>query len=134
MPVPVFILLIDIDPLLVEMLEEIAADTWPDVRFRQVGTAGEATDYIGSASIPQPDVIWLNINLLDRHNELEFLAGLRASPITRSLPVRLLADGILTCDVVDSYTFENTSFSLRPYSRSDWKAWLDNQMIATTGS
>ena len=128
------ILLIDTDPLLLATLEEIAASTGADVRFCQVNTTGEASDYIGAAEAQLPEAIWLNINLRDRHSELEFLAGLRASLVTRLLPVVLLTDGILTCDVVDSYTFENTSFFLRPYSRDDWTAWLENQMTIPINS
>lgn len=128
MSAPSFILLIDVDPLLIETLEELAVYAFPDVRFRQVSKSGDAKEYIISGKGPLPDVIWLSVNLLNRRDELELLAWLRASSATRSLPVLLLADGILSCDVIDSYTFDETSFTLRPYNQKDWKNWLAHQM------
>ena len=133
MPDSFSILLIDTDPQLIETLTDIVADSFPGLALWQVNTAAEAKESIAPVNAQLPDAIGLSINLLDRTNELNFLAWLRASNRTRQLPVLLLTNGILPCDVVDSYRFSATSFVIRPFSRDDWQAWLRSQVALYAG-
>ncbi|MCX6212779.1 response regulator [Spirosoma sp.] len=120
------ILLVDDDPLLAEVLIEAAKINFPEARFQQVYSAGEAKRYIDQLEGYGPKLILLDINLNEMNTGFNLLAYIQVHPQARLVPVLMLTVSQLTNDVKLAYEIGASSFTVKPFSYEDWQTYLVN--------
>ncbi|GAB3805916.1 hypothetical protein GCM10028819_40240 [Spirosoma humi] len=120
------ILLVDDDPLIAEVLQRASVSSFPEATFTHVSSFEDAKTYIEELEGRGPKIVLLDIDLQDKVDGLDFLALLRAHPKGRVLPVVMLSASKTPSLVERAYSFGASSFTLKPFSYTDWKTYLNN--------
>lgn len=120
------ILLVDDDPLIADVLKRASVSSFPEASFIHVSSFEDAKTYIEELEGRGPKIVLLDIDLQDKVDGLDFLALLRAHPKGRVLPVVMLSANKTPSLVERAYSFGASSFTLKPFSYSDWKTYLNN--------
>jgi CheY-like chemotaxis protein len=120
------ILLVDDDPLIAEVLQRASVSSFPEASFIHVSSFEDAKTYIEELEGKGPKIVLLDIDLQDKVDGLDFLALLRAHPKGRVLPVVMLSASKTPTLVERAYSFGASSFTLKPFSYTDWKTYLSN--------
>ena len=118
------ILVVDDDPLLVDILRIASAHTFPEASFIQVYSDLEAISYINQLDGYGPKLVLLDIDLGGNTNEFAFIALLRAHKEAHLLPVVILTVNPLSDQVMAAYSFGASAFTIKPFSYEGWKAYL----------
>jgi CheY-like chemotaxis protein len=120
------ILLVDDDAQIADVLVRAAQSSFPEASFIYVASFEEAKAYIDDLEGRGPKIVLLDIDLKGAVDGLDFLAMLRAHPKGRLLPVVMLSGSKTPRQVERSYAFGASAFTVKPYSYSDWKMYLQN--------
>jgi CheY-like chemotaxis protein len=120
------ILLVDDDAQIADVLVRAAQSSFPEASFIYVASFEEAKAYIDDLEGRGPKIVLLDIDLKGSVDGLDFLAMLRAHPKGRLLPVVMLSGSKTPKQVERSYAFGASAFTVKPYSYSDWKMYLQN--------
>ena len=120
------ILLVDDDPNIAEILSKAAQSSFTEASFIHVSSFEDAKVYIEELEGRGPKIVLLDIDLQDKVDGLDFLALLRAHPKGRILPVVVLSASKTAQLVERSYLFGASSFTVKPFSFTDWKVYLSN--------
>ncbi len=123
------ILVVDDDPLLLEILTRASVHSFPEASFTQLYTAGAAIHYIKELDGYGPKLVLLDIDLADVANGFDFLALLEAHPEARLLPVVVLSSSRLPEDIETTYSHGASSFTNKPFSYQEWKTYLNQLRI-----
>ncbi len=124
MPCVFPILVVDDDPLLVDILIHASAHSFPEACFTQLYNASEAIHYIKELDGYGPKLVLLDIDLADIETGFDFLVLLQAHPEARLLPVVVLSSSQLPADVITTYSMGASSFTSKPFSYPEWKIYL----------
>lgn len=125
MPQPLFpILLVDDDPLIGDILERAAETSFREASFIHVNSFERAKAYIDGLQEKAPKLVLLDIDLKDKVDGLDFLALLRVHPKGRLVPVVVLSGNTTRQLIERAYSFGAASFTIKPFSYADWKAYL----------
>ncbi|GAB4004434.1 response regulator [Spirosoma sp. KCTC 42546] len=120
------ILLVDDDPNVAEILTKAAQSSFAEASFIHVSSFEEAKRYIEELEGKGPKIVLLDIDLQDKVDGLDFLTLLRAHPKGRILPVVVLSASKTAQLVERAYSYGASSFTVKPFSYSDWKTYLSN--------
>lgn len=120
------ILLVDDDPSIADILQRASSSSFPEASFIYTSSFDEAKKYIEELEGKGPKIVLLDIDLQDKVDGLDFLALLRAHPKGRILPVIMLSASQTPTLVERAYSFGASSFTIKPFSYSDWKIYLAN--------
>ncbi|WP_246224724.1 response regulator [Spirosoma terrae] len=120
------ILLVDDDPLLVDVLRKAGETCFSEAVFTQIASFEDAKTYIDDLEGRGPRLILLDIDLQDKVDGLDFLALLRAHPKGRLIPAVILSANKTQKLVERAYFYGASSFTTKPFSYADWKTYLTN--------
>ncbi|SFF21725.1 response regulator [Spirosoma endophyticum] len=118
------ILLVDDDPLLVDILTRAAQGSFPEAFFIQVFSSSEAITYIQALDGRGPKLVLLDIDLGAKLNGFDFLAFLRTHDQARFLPVVMLTVDDLPSTIGSAYLMGASSFTVKPASFEGWKTYF----------
>ena len=118
------ILLVDDDPLLLDILNRASRSGFPEATFHQVYKPDQAKDYINSLDGAGPKLILLDIDLDDKETGMDFLAFLSDHPQGYALAVVILTVSQLPNDIQTAYTLGANSFTTKPDSFEEWVAYF----------
>lgn len=105
------IAVVDDDPPIVELLEEVLEDAGYEVR--RVDTTAEVSGDVGKLA---PDLVILDVHFGGRQSGWEVLKCLRANPTTTALPVILCtADSRSATRLVEQYEATPTWIVAKPF-------------------
>jgi CheY-like chemotaxis protein len=121
---PFSILLVDDDPLLLDILDRASRDSFPEASFTQVHSHSEAVNYIHELNQYGPKLILLDIDLGSNQSGLDFAAFLKAHPQGRFLPLVMLSIDQMSANVGLAYLAGASSFTVKPASFGDWKIYF----------
>lgn len=118
------ILLVDDDPQLADILHRASRVTFPEASFTQVHSHTEAISYINGLDTYGPRLVLLDIDLGESHTGFDFVTFLRAHQQARFLPIVMLTVDELPSAINSAYLVGASSFTLKPSSYEDWKAYM----------
>ncbi|GAB3050386.1 response regulator [Spirosoma pulveris] len=121
---PFLILLVDDDPLLLDVLHRASRVSFPEASFIQVLSNPEAISYIQELDQYGPKLILLDVDLGSNQSGLDFAAFLRVHPQGRFLPLVMLSIDQLPATVGSAYLAGVSSFTVKPTSFGDWKIYF----------
>lgn len=120
------ILLIDDDPLLLDILVQAAKTSFPEASFQQALSLQQARSFLTNPDQDPPKLVLLDLDMSEQMNGIEFLAVLRAQAHTRMLPVLMLTISQLPADVQAAYANGASSFTVKPADYKGWIAFISN--------
>lgn len=115
------ILLIDDDPLLLDILVQAAKTSFPEASFQQALSLQQAPSLLTKPDQGPPRLVLLDLDMSEQMNGINFLAVLRAQAQTRMLPVVMLTISQLPVDVQTAYANGASWFAIKP---ADYKGWI----------
>ncbi|GAB2554562.1 response regulator [Spirosoma areae] len=123
------ILVIDDDPPLLDILKFTAKSGFPEARFIQVHSTGDAKTYFANLTGHGPRLILLDINLGSGENGLDFLRILREDRHTHIIPVLMLTVSDSASDIKAAYELGVSSFTNKPDTTKDWITYFERLRI-----
>jgi CheY-like chemotaxis protein len=121
---PFLILVVDDDPLLLDLFNRASKDSFTEASFVQVHSCPEAIQYIHQLDGFGPKLILLDIDLNSNQSGFTFLTFLKEHPQARFLPVSMLTVDDSPDTVVAAYAQWTASFSVKPDSFAGWKQYF----------
>ena len=118
------ILLVDDDPNVAYIINQASQSSFAEASFIHVKSFEEAKQYIEELEGKGPKIVLLDIDLQEKVDGLDFLTLLRAHPKGRILPVIMLSANKAPKLIERSYLYGASSFTVKPFSYADWKAYL----------
>lgn len=128
-----FIILIDDDDVLLDIIERAATSAFPEAQFKQLKTIQEAKEYFDNLDSSLPKLILLDIGLPDNEAGISLLATLRDNDRTFMTPIIMLTSNESGSVIRRSYSAGASSYIIKPESLAAWKErltilrtyWLD---------
>lgn len=118
------ILLVDDDPLLLEIVNRASRDSFQEASFLQVYNNPQAIAYITALDSYGPKLILLDIDLGFNQSGFEFAAFMHLHPEGRFLPIVILTMDLVRYTVDSAYRAGVSSYTAKPTSLDDWKSYL----------
>lgn len=125
------VLLIEDDPVTVELVRSTAVDSCPELDLTVVGGGDAVLDWLNDSAAKKeqmPHLILLDLNL-PKLDGLAVLRKLRLHPATSVIPVVVFSAGHIQTDVVMSYQVGANSFVAKPSNLQECTAFLREQII-----
>jgi DNA-binding NarL/FixJ family response regulator len=124
MRAPFLILVVDDDPLLLDILNRASRNSFPEASFRQLTSCTEAIRYIHELDGYGPKLVLLDIHLNSSQSGFTFLTFLKNHTQARSLPVIVLTLDDAHETVETAYEALTASFTVKPDSFEGWKQYF----------
>lgn len=121
---PFLILVVDDDPLLLDIVSRAARDSFPEASFLQVHSCTEAIQYIHELDNFGPKLILLDVDLHSSQSGFSFLAFLRKHAQARFLPVVMLTVDESQDTIDTAYSQWTSGFTVKPDSFQGWKQYF----------
>jgi CheY-like chemotaxis protein len=121
---PFLILVVDDNPLLLDLCTRAAKEHFPEASFLQVHSCPEAIQYIHQLDYFGPRLILLDIDLNSNQSGFTFLMFLKAHPQARFLPVIMLTVDESPATIDTAYEQWASSFTVKPDSFGGWKQYF----------
>ena len=118
------ILLVDDDPLLLEVVNRASRNSFQEASFVQVYSAPEAKTYITALDSYGPKLILLDIDLGFNQSGFEFAAFMHLHPEGRFLPIVILTMDQAPNNIGSAYRNGVSSYTVKPSSFEDWKSYF----------
>jgi CheY-like chemotaxis protein len=118
------ILLVDDDPLLLDILTRASRNTFPEASFVQVQSNSQAISYIEELDTYGPKLVLLDISLGTDQSGYDFAFYLKVHPQGRFLPVVVLSVDQLPINITSAYISGISSYTVKPYSFEEWKIYF----------
>jgi CheY-like chemotaxis protein len=119
------VLLVEDDPGDVLLTTEAFAQHHQGAQLHVVGDGEEATRFVcrtgDFAGAPRPALVLFDLNL-PRRNGLEVLAGLKADPDLRTIPVVVLTTSQEQQDIRCSYQLHTNAYTVKPIDAGQFSA------------
>ncbi|MVM34124.1 response regulator [Spirosoma sp. HMF4905] len=124
MPSKFRVLVVDDDSTLLGILNQASQTSFPEAAFTQVANVSQAKTFLNTLDGYGPRLVLLDINLKAPESGLDFLSYLRLDKQNSLLPVVMLTVSEAASDVRQAYEWGANSFSVKPFSYSDWQSYL----------
>ena len=121
---PFLILVVDDDPLLLDICTRASKEHFPEASFLQVRSCSEAIQYIHELDGFGPKLILLDIDLNSNQSGFTLLTFLKEHAQARFLPVVMLTVDESRDTVVAAYSEWTSSFTIKPDSFGGWKQYF----------
>ena len=125
MPTSFRILLVDDDPLLIDLVSRVSQTSFPEAIFMQVTSTSQARTFFNSLEGYGPRLVLLDVNLEAQETGFDFLAYLRGTQQNNLLPVIMLTVSQAAADVRKAYEWGANSFCVKPFSYTGWQTYLN---------
>jgi len=124
MQVKFLILLVDDDPLLLDVLNRASRNTFPEASFVQVQSNSQAISYIEELDTYGPKLVLLDISLGTNQSGYDFAVYLKNHPQGRFLPIVVLTIDQLPINIMSAYLSGISAYTVKPDSFEDWKVYF----------
>lgn len=118
------ILLVDDDPMLLELINRAARSSFPEASFVQVKSNPEAISYIHELDTYGPKLILLDVNLGSDQSGFDFAFFLKVHPQGRFLPIVVLSIDQVPVNITSAYLSGISSYTVKPASFEEWKIYF----------
>lgn len=120
------ILLVDDNPMLIDIVNRASRTSFHEASFVQVHSNSEAISYIHALDNYGPKLILLDIDLGSNQSGFDFAAFMRVHPQGRFLPLVVLTIDQLETTIGSAYLAGISSYTVKPSSFEEWKIYLAN--------
>lgn len=117
---PILILLVDDEPPIIDMLQRVGHQHFPQATFISCNTPQETLDYIDDSANPRPQLILLDIDLHAPINGFDLLTQIQQHPHAKGIPVVMFTVSAAEPDISRAYEVGAVAYTQKPDSLTSW--------------
>lgn len=118
------ILLVDDDPLLLDVFTRASSYTFSEASFVQVQSNSQAISYIEELDTYGPKLVLLDIDLGSNQSGYDFAIYIKVHPQGRFLPIVVLTVDQLPINITSAYISGVSAYTVKPDSFEEWKVYF----------
>lgn len=121
---PLTILVIDDEPPILELLQRIGQQVFPEASFIGVESPQQAFAYLVEQTAAQPQLILLDIDFHQAQTGLDAVLHLRTR-LQGRVPIIMFTDLSAPSNVLQAYERGAVAYTQKPENLSGWKTYLE---------
>ncbi|MBD2703314.1 response regulator [Spirosoma sp. BT702] len=121
---PLTILVIDDEPPILEMLQRIGQQAFPEASFVGVASPQQAFAYLNDELAQQPKLILLDIDFQQSVNGLDVLPQLRAR-LQGKAPIIMFSGHSTDTNIIQTYEKGAVAYTQKPQDLAGWRAYVE---------
>ncbi|GAB3704923.1 hypothetical protein GCM10027592_36800 [Spirosoma flavus] len=121
---PLTILVIDDETPIIDILQRIGQQVFPEANFIGVVSPQQAFAYLDDMSVQQPRLVLLDIDFQQAVNGLDILPRLRTQ-LQGKAPIIMFSMHSTDANIIQSYEKGAVAYIQKPHDLAGWRVYLE---------